>query len=69
MNFNKEITSGDLEIVDRLIEFIKVASNGIVKPYSHDHYLKSIRHLTSGQGESCCPPSTEVREGKELKPY
>ena len=75
MNFNEIINRGDLEVCKVLTEFIRVASAGITKPYSHEHYLNFIRdfakkeNIELSDAIKCCLPSSEVREAKELKPY
>lgn len=56
-------------------EIIGVLKDGIPKPYDNSVIVSKITRLEKQTNQdlsdlkTCCPPSAEVREAKELKPY
>lgn len=56
-----------------LVEFIAVCKDGLVKPYDPSPILSKLNKLekrgidVSGM-KGCCPPTSEIRDAKDLKP-
>lgn len=51
-----------------------VCSRGLVKPYDPVTYFNKLKELAGDNADvqslmQCCPPSTEVRDVKDLKKY
>lgn len=68
--YNK-VTDKDLEVAALLIQFIDVASKGLTKPYDHTSFIDKMNRAGASKMiiDSCCPPSADVHDSKDLKPY
>jgi len=58
-----------------ILEFIKIAQHGLVKPYDPTPVIDKIRKLADNQNleldavMQCCPPCGDIRDSKDFKPY
>lgn len=61
----------DLIVANLLIEFIDVCSKGLTKPYDHTSFVDKMDRAGASKMliDSCCPPSADVHDSKDLKPY
>ena len=72
-----EIKFDDYPEMDKaqfLLEFIKVCSNGSIRPYDHSYFLRKLQNSGLHKNEidslsQCCPPDSEIRDALEFKPY
>ena len=71
MSKNAFLTDKDLQVADLLIKFIDVASKGLTKPYDHTSFIDKMNRAGASKMiiDSCCPPSADVHDSKDFKPY
>lgn len=68
----------DKEKIELLLKLVELCGNGAVRPYDHSHFIYQIRKSETKSEFNvsdlddllkCCPPSAEVRDAKDFKPY
>lgn len=70
-NRYNHLTDRDIEVSKILVEFIDVASKGLTKPYDHTSFIDKMNRAGASKMiiDSCCPPSADVHDSKDFKPY
>lgn len=69
------LSSGEFQKVELLIEFVKVMANGLPKPYDPTPMIKKVKrlekdlHMDLSAVMNCCPASGDIRDAKDFKPY
>lgn len=72
---NRKLTDYDMQRVTLLIDFLKIAKEGIAKPHDPTAVLSKIDNRAKQLDtdledlKNCCSNETTVRDAKDFKPY
>jgi hypothetical protein len=67
-----DLTTNDFQVIDSLINIVGICANGLKKPYDHTSFITKMKDLGLKDSmilQQCCPPSADVHDSKDLKPY
>lgn len=73
--YGTSLTPAIVEEIKAWASVLVALKDGLPKPYDNSIIIEKIRRLEDKTGEDlsqlkqCCPPSSDIREAKELKPF